>query len=90
MATKKRRSTTARNQKPITATRAADSMNLCEVAERIAAAKKELRDRLRELEEELRVSGGNTEGSKEREKLEVILEELDELLRPVPPIHIYC
>ena len=65
-------------------------MNLCEVAERIAEAKRELRDRLRELEEEERVSGGNNVGSKEKEKLEAVLRELDEIIRPIPPVHIFC
>ena len=90
MSTKNPPRNTAPKQKPITATRVTDSMNLCEVAERLEVAKKELRDRLRELEEEERGSGGDAVGRKDREKLEAVLKELDKIIRPIPPIHIYC
>jgi predicted phage gp36 major capsid-like protein len=89
MATKKRRITSPK-QKPITAKRVRGTPNLCEVAERLEVAKKEIRDRLREIEEEERESGGDAVGSKEREKLEAVLRALDELIHPIPPIHIYC
>jgi len=47
MSTKKPPRNAARKQKPTTATRVKGSMNLCEVAERLEVAKKELRARLR-------------------------------------------
>ena len=75
MATKKTRRSTARKQKP----------SLCEVAERIAEVKKEIRDRLREIEE-----GGGTGGNVDKEKLEAVLKDLDDVIRPIPPIHIWC
>jgi hypothetical protein len=85
MATNKTQRSTARKQKPVTAKRTADEMTLCEVAERIAEAKKEIRDRLREIEQ-----GGGTAGSVDKEKLEAVLRGLDEVIRPIPPIHIWC
>jgi hypothetical protein len=90
MSTKKPPRNAVRKQKPTTATRVKGSMNLCEVAERLEVAKKELRARLREIEEEERESGGNALGRKDREKLEAVLKELDEIIRPIPPIHVYC
>jgi len=85
MATKKTRRSTARKQGSVAAKRTADEMTLCEVAERIAEAKKEIRDRLREIEE-----GGGTGGNADKEKLEAVLRELDEVIKPIPPIHIWC
>jgi len=82
MPTKKRRNALPR-QKPVTAKQVPRTMNLCEVAERLELAKKEVRELLRELEKQERESGG-------REKLEAGLRELDELIRVLPPIHNYC
>lgn len=79
MATKKRRNTSPK-QKPVTAKQVPGLMNLCEVAERLELAKKEVRELLKELETE---PGG-------REKLEAGLRELDELIQVLPPIHNYC
>jgi hypothetical protein len=87
---KNKRRTTSQKRRPITAKRVRGSPNLCEVAERIEVAKKEIRDRLRELEEEERESGESAVGSKDREKLEAVLRELYEIIHPIPPVHIWC
>jgi len=50
----------------------------------LKVAKKELRARLREIERG-KESGGNALGRKDREKLEAVLKELDEIIRPIPP-----
>ena len=79
MSPKTRRNTSPK-QKPVTAKPAPGGINLCEVAERLELAKKEVRELLKELEG----------GSIGREKLEAGLRELDDLIVPVPPIHKYC
>jgi predicted ArsR family transcriptional regulator len=89
MATKKR-GNTPRKQKMVTAKQASGGINLCEVAESIALAKKEVRELLEELEREERESGGSAVGSKGREKLEAGLRELNDLMQAIPPIHNYC
>ena len=90
MSTKKRRNMSPK-RKPVTAEQVPPgTMNLCEVAERLELAKKEVRALLAELEREERESGGDAVGSKVIEKLEAGLRELDELIAPTPPIHNYC
>ena len=84
MATKKTRRSTARKQKRGTVKRTADEMTLGEVAERIAQAKQEIRDRLQEIQE-----GGGPGGNVDKQKLETVLKELDEVIRPIPPFHIW-
>lgn len=61
-------------------------MNLCEVGERLELVKKELRDVLRELAQET----PPPDLGKDRARLEAALREINEIIRPMPPIHVWC
>jgi hypothetical protein len=61
-------------------------MELSEVARTLEVVKRQISEALRELEE----ARGTTAPTDVREKLETVLRELDTVIRPIPPIHIWC
>ncbi len=86
MSTKKPVRNKAPKQELLSAKRLTSTMDLGEVGHRLESAKTELSTCLTELAQEKGTITGETL-SKDLQRLQLLLRNLDELIRPIPPFH---